>query len=66
MGCNSQIQARKEENVQETKQNQTLKEKNMSSSMVLRKMPEFKVSAYDAKNDSFTEAKSDDYKENGR
>lgn len=38
------------------------KEKNMSSSLVLRKAPEFKMEAYDSKTGHYTEVSSEDYK----
>ena len=39
------------------------KEKNMSSSLVLRKAPEFKMDAYNAKTGHFQEVSSEDYKD---
>lgn len=42
-------------------QNQPIKEKNMSSSLVLRKSPEFKMEAYDSKTGHYTEVSSKDY-----
>lgn len=38
------------------------KEEKMSSSLVLRKVPEFKMDAYDAKTGHYTEVSSEDYK----
>lgn len=38
------------------------KENKMSSSLVLRKAPEFKMDAYDSKSWHYVEVKSDDYK----
>ncbi len=38
------------------------KEEKMSSSLVLRKAPEFKMEAYDAKTGHYTEVSSEDYK----
>ena len=38
------------------------KEENMSSSLVLRKVPEFKMEAYDSKSGHYTEVSSEDYK----
>lgn len=38
------------------------KEENMSSSLVLRRVPEFKMDAYDAKSGHYTEVSSEDYK----
>jgi len=40
----------------------TLKEEKMNSSLVLRKSPEFKMEAYDAKTGHYTEVSSEDYK----
>lgn len=42
--------------------NETKKEKNMSSSLVLRKAPEFKMDAYDSKTGHYTNVSSEDYK----
>ena len=42
--------------------NEIKKEKNMSSSLVLRKAPEFKMDAYDSKTGHYTNASSEDYK----
>ena len=39
----------------------TLKEEKMNSSLVLRKAPEFKMEAYDAKTGHYTEVESKDY-----
>lgn len=39
------------------------KEEKMSSSLVLRKAPEFKMEAYDSKTGHYTEVSSEDYKE---
>lgn len=62
MGCGSGIEALEDKEVQE-KENTIIKEKKtMSSSMVLRKMPEFKMGAYNAKSGHFTEVKDNDYK----
>lgn len=40
----------------------TQKEEKMNSSLVLRKAPEFKMEAYDAKTGHYTEVSSEDYK----
>lgn len=50
MACDTSIKARKEKKVT-INENTTeiIKEKKMSSTMVLRQMPEFNMSAYDAK-----------------
>ncbi len=63
MGCDSPIEA-KEEGVSEneTKYENTQKENNMSSTLVMRKAPEFTMEAYDAKSGHYTTVKSDDYK----
>ena len=63
MGCDSPIEA-KEEGVSEneTKHENTQKENNMSSTLVMRKAPEFTMEAYDAKSGHYTTVKSDDYK----
>ena len=42
--------------------NEIKKEKNMSSSLVLRKAPEFKMDAYDSKTGHYTNVSSEDYK----
>ncbi|MBN1767294.1 MAG: peroxiredoxin [Prolixibacteraceae bacterium] len=49
----------KKENESETK---IQEEKTMSSSLVRQEMPEFEMSAYDAKTGHFTTVKSEDYK----
>ena len=63
MACDTSIKARKEKKVT-IKENTTeiIKEKKMSSTMVLRQMPEFKMSAYDAKTGHYTTVSSEDYK----
>lgn len=47
---------------QNTEENQNFKEKNMASSLVLQKEPEFKMDAYDAKTGHYTTVSSADYK----
>ncbi|MGE3299648.1 MAG: redoxin domain-containing protein, partial [Arcobacter sp.] len=42
--------------------NEIKKEKNMSSSLVLRKVPEFKMDAYDSKTGHYVTVSSEDYK----
>jgi peroxiredoxin (alkyl hydroperoxide reductase subunit C) len=42
--------------------NEIKKEKNMSSSLVLRRVPEFKMDAYDSKTGHYTTVSSEDYK----
>ena len=63
MACDTSIKARKEKKVT-INENTTeiIKEKKMSSTMVLRQMPEFKMSAYDAKTGNYTTVSSEDYK----
>ena len=63
MACDTSIKARKEKKVT-INENTTeiIKEKKMSSTMVLRQMPEFKMSAYDAKTGHYTTVSSEDYK----
>ena len=62
MACDTGVKAREEKKeVVENNQIETKQEKKMSSTMVLRKMPEFKMSAYDAKTGHYTEVKSEDY-----
>ena len=46
----------------ETEVNNILKKETMSSSLVTRMMPTFKMGAYDAKTGHFTQVSSDDYK----
>ncbi|WP_321469520.1 peroxiredoxin [Halarcobacter sp.] len=54
------------EKKEESNENQNIienkKEEKMSSSLVLRKVPEFKMEAYDAKSGHYTEVSSEDYK----
>ena len=50
------------ENNENSKYNIEKKEEKMSSSLVLRKSPEFKMEAYDAKTGHYTEVSSEDYK----
>ncbi|MBN2963825.1 peroxiredoxin [Sulfurospirillum sp. T05] len=62
MGCDTGVKQRPEQNAaQAAKPQQTPKEKKMSSSMVLKKMPEFTMDAYDAKSGHYTSVKSEDY-----
>lgn len=63
MACDTSIKARKEKKAT-INENTTeiIKEKKMSSTMVLRQMPEFKMSAYDAKTGHYTTVSSEDYK----
>jgi peroxiredoxin (alkyl hydroperoxide reductase subunit C) len=62
MGCDTGVKQRPEQNAAQAAQpQQTPKEKKMSSSMVLRKMPAFTMDAYDAKSGHYTSVKSEDY-----
>jgi peroxiredoxin (alkyl hydroperoxide reductase subunit C) len=63
MGCDSGVKERPVQDAAEAveENNETIKEKKMSSSLVLKKMPEFKMEAYDAKTGHYTEVKSEDY-----
>ena len=63
MGCDTGVKERPEKTAAEAVQNENNKpkEKKMSSSMVLKKMPEFKMDAYDAKSGHYTSVKSEDY-----
>ena len=62
MGCDSPIEA-KEEGISEneTKYENRQKENNMSSTLVMRKAPEFTMEAFDAKSGHYTTVKSEDY-----
>ena len=62
MACDTPVQAKKElvsEN--ETEITTTKKEKNMSSTLVMQKAPEFSMEAYDAKSGHYTTVSSSDY-----
>ena len=66
MGCDSGVQEIKDEVQSEvtdnTSNNKNIKkEKYMDSTLVNRKMPEFKVEAYDAKTGHYTEVSNKDY-----
>jgi peroxiredoxin (alkyl hydroperoxide reductase subunit C) len=63
MGCDSGVQEIKDEvQSQEIDNDKKIqKEKNMGSTLVNRKMPEFKVEAYDAKTGHYTEVSNKDY-----
>ncbi|MCD6173398.1 MAG: peroxiredoxin [Sulfurimonas sp.] len=63
MACDTGVKEIKE-NVQQEEivaENKTIKGNNMSSTLVNRKMPEFKMEAYDAKTGHYTEVTSKDY-----
>lgn len=63
MACDVSLKARKEKKVTVNENTEEIiKEKKMSSTMVLREMPEFKMSAYDAKTGHYTTVSSEDYK----
>ena len=63
MACDTGVKAREEKTVKnENEQIEIIKEKKMSSTMVLRQMPEFKMSAYDAATGHYTTVSSEDYK----
>jgi peroxiredoxin (alkyl hydroperoxide reductase subunit C) len=64
MACDTGAKAIEETKVsnEENKKNIEKKEEKMSSSLVLRKVPEFKMDAYDAKTGHYTEVSSEDYK----
>lgn len=64
MACDTGVKAREDKKeVVENNQTETKKEKKMSSTMVLRQMPEFKMSAYDSKTGHYTTVSSEDYKD---
>jgi len=63
MGCDTPIEAKEEvvsEN--ETENTNTKKESIMSSTLVMKKAPEFTMEAYDAKTGHYTTVQSDNYK----
>ena len=63
IACDTSIKTRKEKKVINSDNTiEIIKEKKMSSTMVLREMPEFKMSAYDAKTGHYTTVSSEDYK----
>ena len=63
MACDTGVKAREEKTVKnENEQIEIKKEKKMSSTMVLRKMPEFKMDAYNAATGHYTTVSSEDYK----
>ena len=64
MACDSgskPIEETKKSSEEENNKNTETKEKTMSSSLVLRKAPEFAMEAYDAKTGHYTSVKSEDY-----
>ncbi len=63
MACDSPVETKDEEVVETSEEKiETNKEKDMSSSLVLKKAPEFKMDAYDAKTGHYTVVQSEDYK----
>ncbi len=62
MACDSPVVAENEKVEEKIEINKTKKETNMSSSLVLKKAPEFKMDAYDAKSGHYTVVQSEDYK----
>ncbi|WP_121627645.1 peroxiredoxin [Poseidonibacter antarcticus] len=66
MACDTGVKAREEsvaiENSQIDSNTEIKKDKKMSSTMVQRQIPEFKMDAYDAKTGHFTTVSSEDYK----
>ena len=63
MACDSPVEAKEEEVVETSEEKiEKIKEKDMSSSLVLKKAPEFKMDAYDAKTGHYTVVQSEDYK----
>ncbi len=62
MACDSPVEAKEEASKETVEKNEEKKEKDMSSSLVLKKAPEFKMEAYDAKSGHYTTVSSNDYK----
>ncbi|MGB6327358.1 MAG: peroxiredoxin [Halarcobacter sp.] len=66
MACDTSIKAREERvaitNSQNNKNIEIKKDKKMSSSMVQRQMPEFKMEAFNAKTGHYTTVSNEDYK----
>jgi len=61
MACDSPIEATQEE-AKETEEKITKNKKESVMSLVLKKAPEFKMDAYDAKSGHYTTVQSEDYK----
>ncbi|MEA2050102.1 MAG: peroxiredoxin, partial [Campylobacterota bacterium] len=63
MACDSGVKEIKDSTTDENEQTNTInkEEKKMSSTMVNRRMPDFKMEAYDAKTGHYTEVNSEDY-----
>ena len=64
MACDTQLNAVKEKKIVLDKEENNIQDKEniMSSSLVLRKIPEFTMEAYDAKTGHYTTVNSEDYK----
>lgn len=66
MACDTSVKAREENVANEVSQNdnntEVKKGKKMSSTMVQKQIPEFKMDAYDAKTGHYTTVSSEDYK----
>jgi len=63
MACDTSVKAKKEVVLDnETEITTTKKERNMSSTLVMQKAPEFSMEAYDAKSGHYTTVSSSDYK----
>jgi len=61
MACDSKTVEARETTQRVEEENIKTEEKKMSSSMVLQKVPEFKMDAYDAKSGHYTTVESKDY-----
>ncbi len=61
MACDSSVEAIEPQEESKTEK-ENKREKKMSSSLVLQKMPEFKMDAYDAKSGHYVTVSSEDYK----
>ncbi len=61
MACDTPVEATQDIALTQDKEKK-IKEKDMSSSLVLKKAPEFKMDAYDAKSGHYVVVQSDDYK----
>lgn len=62
MACDTGAKPIEDKKTVEKENNEIKKEEKMSSSLVLRKVPEFKMDAYDSKTGHYTTVNSDDYK----
>jgi len=62
MACDTSIKAKEKVfSIDETKNSEITKEKNMNSTLVMQKAPDFSMEAYDASTGNYTEVKSSDY-----